>query len=71
MNRINPAKLQHSKWTAAQPREREKHFMVTRVHRDGAGRVTACTLEAVHSRREFDLDWRELRDPARWLTGWR
>jgi len=31
MNRINPKKLQHSKWTAVQPRNKEKHFLVTAV----------------------------------------
>ena len=39
MNRINPNKLQHSKWTAVQPCNREKHFLVTTVNRDLADRV--------------------------------
>ncbi|PAM39480.1 hypothetical protein CEJ63_25450, partial [Acinetobacter baumannii] len=28
MNRVNPAKLLLSKWTAASPRNKEKHFLV-------------------------------------------
>jgi tryptophan-rich hypothetical protein len=36
MNKINPEKLLKSKWTAAQPKNREKHFMVTEVGLDGA-----------------------------------
>ena len=66
---INPAKLLHSKWTAVVPRDREKHFLVTAVSRDGE-RVTSCVIEAVHSRREFEIDWRELKNPERWRQGW-
>ena len=36
MNRVSPKKLLHSKWTAVEPRNREKHFLVTRVITDGA-----------------------------------
>ncbi len=70
MNRVNPKKLHHSKWTAVEPRHREKHFLVTDVILDTDGHPKACILEAVLSRREIQLDWRELKDAARWLTGW-
>ena len=36
--RINPRKLLLSKWTARVPRNRERHFLVTELHRDDAGR---------------------------------
>ena len=39
MNRINPAKLLLSKWTAAHPRHKEKHFLVTELFRDDEGTV--------------------------------
>lgn len=71
MHRINPNKLQHSKWTAATPRNKEKHFIVTDVRCDDEGRPQTCVLEAVHSRREFELDWRELQHAERWLMGWK
>jgi tryptophan-rich hypothetical protein len=67
---ISPAKLLYSKWTAVVPKDREKHFMVTAVTRED-DLVTGCLLEAVHSRREFELDWRDLKDPERWQQGWR
>ena len=70
MNRINPRKLELSKWTAVRPRDREKHFLVTAVHCDSAGVPRRCTLEAVHSRRETELDWRELKDDTEWRMGW-
>jgi tryptophan-rich hypothetical protein len=71
LNRVNPKKLHHSKWTAVEPRDREKHFLVTDVTLDADGHPQACVLEAVLSRREIQLDWRELKDAARWLAGWR
>ena len=70
MNPVNPKKLKHSKWTAVRPRNREKHFIVTDVHLDAAGHPRTCVLEAVHGRRELELDWRELKDDERWRTGW-
>ena len=70
MNRVNPKKLQHSKWTAVQPRNKEKHFLVTDVILDAEGHPQDCILEAVLSRREIQLDWRELKDAGQWRMGW-
>lgn len=70
MNPVNPKKLLHSKWTAALPRDREKHFLVTDVRADDRGVPQTCILEAVHSRREIEIGWRELKDAERWLMGW-
>lgn len=70
MHRFNPAKLHLSKWTAVQPREREKHFLVTELYRDEEGTVLAVELQAVLSKRSWRLDWRELRDAQRWKMGW-
>lgn len=70
-NRIHPGKLQQSKWTAVQPRNREKHFLVTEVLCDEAGVPQRCVLEAVHSRREITLDWRKLKDSTHWQMGWK
>lgn len=68
---MTPKKLLHSKWTAAAPRDREKHFMVTEVDLDKTGGVTRCRMEALRTRRTFDLDWRTLKDSNLWLPGWR
>lgn len=70
MNAINPDKLHHSKWTAAQPQNREKHFMVTALWRDEEENVVDVTLEAVLTRREYRFHWRELKDDGRWRQGW-
>ncbi|MHC5350539.1 TIGR02450 family Trp-rich protein [Pseudomonas sp. A46] len=69
--RLNPRKLLLSKWTAIEPSNREKHFIVSRLIEDEAGVVHAVELEAVHSHRLQVLPWRELADIRRWLIGWR
>ncbi|WP_416885338.1 TIGR02450 family Trp-rich protein [Marinospirillum sp.] len=70
MNPVRPNKLQLSKWTALQPRHKEKHFLVTQVEYDEEGQVTLCLLEAIMSKREYSIDWTELKDATRWRQGW-
>lgn len=70
-HRLNPRKLLLSKWTAVQPQQREKHFLVTELIRDEAEQVQQVELQAVLSKRTWHLDWRELQDAERWLMGWR
>ncbi|CAM2828663.1 TIGR02450 family Trp-rich protein [Vibrio mytili] len=71
MNQINPAKLLSSKWTAANPSNREKHFLVTEMEYDDEGRVISCKLEAVLSKNEYLIDWTELKHQDKWLQGWK
>ena len=70
MNRFAPGKLRLSKWTARQPREREKHFLVTDLLHDAQGVLLQVELQAVYSRRSEWIDWRTLRDEDRWKPGW-
>ena len=70
MNRVSPKKLLHTKWTATKPENKEKHFLVTGVQEDDEGHPQTVTLEAVHSKREQELDWPELKDGERWKQGW-
>lgn len=72
MNRINPKKLLHSKWTATEPKNKEKHFVVTGVNYAGpeSDAVESITLEAVRTGRTIELAWRELKLPERWRQGW-
>lgn len=46
MNQINPRKLLLSKWTAATPLNREKHFLVTELFKDEEGTVLEIELQA-------------------------
>ncbi|KAA0985303.1 TIGR02450 family Trp-rich protein [Pseudomonas sp. ANT_J12] len=70
MNRLNPAKLLLSKWTAAQPKNREKHFLVTQLFRDEDGTVLEVELQAVLTQRSERIDWQTLKDSNTWLLGW-
>ncbi|MEB0228655.1 TIGR02450 family Trp-rich protein [Pseudomonas sp. 10S4] len=71
MNRINPSKLRLSKWTAAQPQNREKHFLVTELFRDEEGTVLEVELQAVLTQRSERLDWQTLKDSNTWQLGWK
>jgi tryptophan-rich hypothetical protein len=71
-NPLSPKKLLHSKWTAVQPMNREKHFLVVRViePEPPAVRIEQIELQAVHSGRVRQLHWRELTDREVWRQGW-
>ncbi|WP_426783464.1 TIGR02450 family Trp-rich protein [Pseudomonas atacamensis] len=71
MNRISPRKLLLSKWTAAHPQNREKHFLVTELIRDEEGTVLEVELQAVLTQRSERLDWQVLKDSKLWLLGWK
>lgn len=71
--RLQVAKLLRSKWTAAQPVNKEKHFIVTALIEPELpdAPVELVTIEAVMSRRSVTLHWRALTDQSQWLQGWR
>ena len=70
MNRLNPTKLLLSKWTAARPRNKEKHFLVTELFRDDEGTVLEIELQAVMTRRAERLPWQTLQNAEDWKIGW-
>lgn len=70
MNPINPKKLHNSKWTAVQPQNKEKHFIITEVEFDDVGAVIYCEIEAVLTKRSSAINWRDLKDPQQWRSGW-
>lgn len=71
MNRINPRKLLHSKWTATKPQAREKHFMVTEVEFDDEGIVISCLIEAVLTKHARLIAWQQLKNSDVWQQGWK
>ncbi|MEX6667240.1 TIGR02450 family Trp-rich protein [Pseudomonas sp. W2-17] len=71
MNRINPRKLLLSKWTAASPQNREKHFLVTELFCDEEGTVLEIELQAVMTKRSQTLAWQTLQNDQSWQMGWR
>jgi tryptophan-rich hypothetical protein len=68
----NVRKLLHSKWTAAVPQRREKHFVVTAVVDPPVpgGAVEFVEIEAVMTRKARRIPWRELDDATKWRQGW-
>lgn len=70
MNRISPKSLLHSKWTKSNITNKEKHFVITKVEFDEKQNVVKCIIEAVISRHEYTLDWRELKNNHLWKIGW-
>jgi tryptophan-rich hypothetical protein len=66
----NPNKLLGSKWTAAQPMQKRKHFIITKLLRDEQQLVISCVLEAVIDNHQRVLPWRDLNNHAIWLPGW-
>jgi len=70
MNRVSPKKLLNTKWTATQPKSKEKHFMIVEVEYDEDKNVVLCIIEAVMTQRQIEINWRDLSDNAQWLGGW-
>ena len=69
---LNPKKLLMSKWTALNPQEKEKHFLVTKVIDPEQPKhlIELVKVEAVLTRRSFTMRWEELTDATKWVQGW-
>jgi tryptophan-rich hypothetical protein len=70
MNRVNPKALLNSKWTAMLVNNKEKHFIVTEVEFDDEQKVSLCVIEAVINNQQYQINWRDLKDPTKWKIGW-
>jgi tryptophan-rich hypothetical protein len=70
MNTLNPKKLLNSKWTALNPVNKEKHFLITEVDYNEDGVIVRCLFEAVKTGRSFTMPWRELKNSSKWAIGW-
>ncbi|GAB56879.1 hypothetical protein GPUN_2765 [Glaciecola punicea ACAM 611] len=44
--------------------------MVVKVVLDEDQAVVECVLQALMSKREFTIQWRDLEDAEKWLQGW-
>jgi tryptophan-rich hypothetical protein len=70
INKINPKALLHSKWTKAEVTNKEKHFIIIVIKFDEDQKVVECIIEAVMTKNEYTIDWRELKDTHSWKLGW-
>ncbi len=72
MNRFNPKKLFHSKWTALNPQNREKHFLVVAVNEDEVtGQLIDLELEAVMTKNSYTITAEVLKNSEQWQQGWK
>jgi len=71
MIKINPKKLPLSKWTAINPIDKEKHFIVVKLIESDEGIITHCVLESVFSKRQLTFEWKTLKQEDKWTTGWK
>ena len=69
---LNPQKLWKSKWTALEPRHKEKHFLVTKVIDPEQPKhlIEFVEVDVVLTRRSFMMRWEELTDKTKWVQGW-
>lgn len=70
MNKVNPKALLNSKWTKSQILNKEKHFIVIEVEFNDDKVVTLCVVEAVINNQQYEINWRDLKDPLQWRIGW-
>lgn len=71
MNKINPKALLRSKWTKVEIANKEKHFIITVVKFDEHQNVAQCIIEALMTKNEYPIDWRELKLNDKWRIGWK
>ena len=71
-HQLNPKKLLLSKWTAVNPQEKEKHFLVKKVIDPEKPKhlIELVVMEAVLTKRSFTMRWEELTDVTKWMKGW-
>ena len=69
-HKLQVKKLLHSKWTALQPHNKEKHFMIVEMVYDEQQQLLHWVLEAVYSKRQQNIDWQILKDCSKWKIGW-
>ncbi len=72
-NPLSPKKLLLTKWTAAQPVAKNKHFIVTKViqSEEESTLIDLIEIEAIFSKKTMQISWRELQDSSKWLQGWK
>jgi tryptophan-rich hypothetical protein len=71
MNKINPKVLVNSKWSRVDIVNKEKHFIVTKVSFNENQEVIDCVIEAVMTKNEYRINWRDLKSEQLWTIGWK
>jgi tryptophan-rich hypothetical protein len=71
-NLLSPKKLLLTKWTAVNPSDKRKHFLVSKVILPDLPQqaIEYVELEAVFDKQIQRILWRDLSNSAVWLQGW-
>jgi len=66
-------KLLQSKWTACQPKNKEKHFIVTHVEKNSMDnqKIDYIIMTAVYTKKEYKMNYKELSNNSCWIQGWK
>lgn len=74
MNKVVSKKLLNTKWTAANPVNKEKHFIVVEIVKPDDLEEWVdfefIKIEAVYSKSIYQIAWKDLRDSTKWQQGW-
>ncbi len=74
MNKVVSKKLLNTKWTAANPVNKEKHFIVVEIVKPDDLEEWVdfefIKIEAVYSKSIYQIAWKDLRDSMKWRQGW-
>ena len=70
---MNRKKLLNSKWTAIKPKNKEKHFTVTKVqlNEEDPQIIEYIVLTAVMTKKNYKLHLNDLQDHLIWTQGWK
>lgn len=71
MNKVSPKALLNSKWTKLKVLNKEKHFIITEVKFDDDNRVIKSVIQAVMTKNNYPINWRDLKDSQQWELGWK
>ena len=73
MNKLSPKKLLLTKWTAVQPIDKQKHFLVSKVILPElpSEKIEFVEIEAVYSQKTSLTSWRDLTNSEIRLQGWK
>ena len=71
MNKVTPKSLLNSKWTKVKVEKKEKHFIITQVEFNEDQTIASCIIEAVISKNEYEINWRDLKNAESWKQGWK
>ncbi len=71
-NHPNKKKLLNSKWTAAEPKNKEKHFTVTEVklNDNDPQIIDFIVLTAIFTGKTYQINHRQLENESSWKQGW-